>query len=101
MGVEVLDGQRLHVGEHLVADALLGALGDAGCEQALNEHGHDTGGKGGGHLENERRPEKSGSWTRSRGLMWSSMMVSRNVMPTTLEMAETMMQIRTTISCQR
>ena len=69
MGVKVPDGQRLHVGEHLVADALLGALGDAGCEQALNEHGHDTGGKGGGHLENDgKKTGKVGVLDQKQGL---------------------------------
>ena len=42
MGVEIADGQGLHVGEHLVADALLSALAHLDHQVVIKEGGHDA-----------------------------------------------------------
>ena len=53
VGVEVLDGQPLHVVEHVVADFLLDALGDPGHKDALEQGGHHAHAEDGGHLEDD------------------------------------------------
>lgn len=52
VGVEVLDGQRLHVGEHLITQIFQRALGDAGHGAVLQEDGQDTDGVENRHTGN-------------------------------------------------
>ena len=49
MGIKIPDGQRLHVGEHLVTDVLHGALGDAGHQLLTHKDGDNAGYIDAGH----------------------------------------------------
>ena len=52
VGVEILDGQRLHMGKHPIADALQRALRNLGHQAVLHKDGNDAHRIEGGHPHN-------------------------------------------------